>query len=183
LTDASKKAAKERLKQYLEKRLGEDSKAINFMLEMFDISIDLLRDSAKKGGMPSKGDIIRYFANKGAAFGLLSGENKVACVSSLIGLGTDVSKYEMLKGGAVGIAGYLAFLTYDGLDSFENCDLAYLDYKAEEQVKAFEEKLRKQRMTTHARAVWGLQNSVPLAPAFTWAAENQCKSAASLARP
>jgi hypothetical protein len=183
LTDASKKAAKEKFKQYLENRLGEKSKAINFMLEMFDVSIDLIRDSAKKGGIPSKGDIIRYFANKGAAFGILSGESKVACVSSLIGFSADVSKYEALAGGAIGVAAYLSFVAYDGLDSFENCDLAYKDYKADEQVKAFERKLRQQRTLKHARAVWEVQNRVPLAPAFAWAVENQCKSPDSYVRP
>jgi hypothetical protein len=176
LTDAMKKAAKEKLKQYLEKEMGENSKGINFMLEMFDAAIDLVRDSAKNKGMPTKGDLVRYFANKASGFGVLSTQNKVACVSSIISFTSDASKYEMTGAGPVGLATYLAFLVYDGLDTFENCDLAYLDYKIDQDIAKLEETLKHKRAMKHANAILEIQANRSLDASLNGIMEVQCRS-------
>jgi hypothetical protein len=175
IADMGRKAAKEKFKAYLEDKLGEDSKALRFMVEMFDASLSLIIASARnKGGMPGKGEIIKYFADKSLSFGELSSANRVACVKSAIGFVSDANSYKGAAKG-VGIGAYVAVMIYDGLDTFENCDLAYLDYKGEQQVEELRRRLAADRPRKHAQGVWELKAGKSIDEQMSAILENQCR--------
>lgn len=164
LTDATRLAAKERLKAYLETHM-KDPEGVKFMIEMFDASYDLISDSIEHGGLPEKGDVIRYFVKKSnVGVSTLTTNQMAQCVSTVVSLGVTLSKFPQAAGkGAVGMALFIPFALYDGLTMFEECDLAYLEVKGDAKVRAFKRALedsRKQRKTQVAPAPMSLPEAI-----------------------
>lgn len=178
LTSVTKKAAKDRFKAYLESRMEENAKGVAFMMEMFDAAYDLIENSIEDGGMPSKGYIIKYFADKSLSFGELSSDNRVACAKSAITMIRDAKDYLPFLEMGLGIFAYTAVLIYDGLDTFENCDLAYLDYKAAQQTEALKQTLEA-RAKHHAQGIWEARNGQTIDEQLAMILDNQCRMPSS----
>ncbi|HWA63928.1 MAG TPA: hypothetical protein VG939_21325 [Caulobacteraceae bacterium] len=151
LGDATRKAAKDRLKQYFEHKM-KDPEGVKFMLDMIDASWELVEKAIEEHGVPSKTAIAMYFASKGNAFIGLSSEQKFQCVNSIVELGVTAVDNPGKVAGPVGWVAYAAFVLYDGLTAYEECDLAYLEYKSDREVEAFRKRLEAQRAMRHAQA-------------------------------
>jgi len=166
LHDTGKKAAKEHFKRWIEPHV-KDPAAVNFMLEQFDAAYDLVLASVENGGVPTKGDVIRYFGGKAVGFASLSQENRVACVASIVQLGLTASTAPA-KGvaGPAGWAWYIGAILLDGLDVGGNCYLAYQDAMLERQLAEFEKQITARRMVGHSQAKISIDSGRRLDPAL-----------------
>ncbi|MBN9563707.1 MAG: hypothetical protein J0H14_23740 [Alphaproteobacteria bacterium] len=61
--DSTKASIKSALKGFLEKKIA-DPEAINYMLDVFDASFDLIMKAVEEGGVIHNSDVMIYFAQK-----------------------------------------------------------------------------------------------------------------------
>lgn len=164
LGDAGRRAAKEQFKRYLNRNMS-DPRAIIFMLDQFDLAYDLIIASIEKGGMPTKGDVIRYLGGKANSFAGFSNDNRVACVSSVVSLGLTASSppAAVVAGPLVAWTWYIGAVLLDMLDVGGNCYLLYLDTEIERKTEEFRKQINARRAWGHAQAVCSVQNGQELA--------------------
>lgn len=175
--EAARRAAKAQFQSLLSRYL-KDKQAAEFLTDMFDSMYDLIEASVKSGGIPKKGDLIKFFGARSAAIvKIATPEQQAACLGAVVDLGTDASKFEEgALGGAVGIAAYSAFVLYDLLQVGGECYLAYQDYASEAKVREFEKRLEaartKRRLKQSSDSAISIDSALQMTKAHF---ENQCR--------
>ncbi len=158
--DVGKKLAVEEFKKLLRPYL-KDEAAVNFLADILESMYDLIEASIEAGGVPSKLEVMKVMGTRVKAVGsMFGGEQRLACVSSVVDLGLDLKKYHKLgHAGALGVAALAAFMVYDALTVYEECSLAYMDYQMEQRIRAFEAHLEAARRQRHQFKVSSLDEA------------------------
>lgn len=120
--------------------------------------------SIENGGMPTKGDVIRYLGAKANTFATFSESSRVECVSSIVSLGLTASTAPGAgAGGPVAWTWYVGAVLLDGLDVGGNCYLAFQDAEIDRKTEAFRKQIEARRAWGHANAVCSVAHQQSLA--------------------
>jgi hypothetical protein len=166
LHDAGKKLAEEYFRRWIDAYI-EDPEALKLLIAQFSAAYDLILDATRKGGVPTRGDVIRYFGVKAAGLSSLSQQNRVACVASIVQLGLTASTVPAkAAAGPLGWVWYICTILLDALNLSGNCYLAYQDARLEKQLADFEAQIRARRMLGHSHTRTSIETGLTLDLAF-----------------
>jgi len=164
--DITRKFLTEAIKRWAEQNV-KSPEQVAFIVDIMDGAYELMLDSARNSGAPSKKDVQKFLLKRSAKFAGMADESMVQCASALIDLGYTATAYS--KVAAMPMLGYVVYgsmLALDGMTAGGECYLAYENRRIEAELKAFEQQLKNRRAWAKSNAALAVRSPVQIAKDF-----------------
>jgi hypothetical protein len=128
---------------------GANDQIVNAFANLMSATAELIYES--KGKPPSAAAVGIILSQKMLDQVKLLDVQAINCAAAVAGLALSTPQNALLaKGGPIGITVMVASLTLDGITVWGECNLAYLDLKGREKIRAFEKSLEQKRKRRQA---------------------------------
>jgi len=128
---------------------GANDEIVNAFANLMSATAELIYES--KGKPPSAAAVGIILSQKMLDQVKLLNVQAINCAAAVAGLALSTPQNTLLaKGGPIGITVMVASLTLDGITVWGECNLAYLDLKGSEKIRAFEKSLEQKRKDRQA---------------------------------